>query len=177
MKQQKMAPPPPGSESGLISDFEDEEITVKFGCGWSVSTDVMMGGKSIAEFQRSEGGAQGSKGSMLITGNISEGSTYKWAGAFFSPGSAMMAPVNLSSKKAISFWTKGDGKTYYIMIFAQSFGMQPSTKTFKTGAEWEQYTFSFEDFGTDAHDIMGIFFGGGLDIGEFTFQVDNVRLE
>lgn len=177
MERQKAAPSPPGSESGLISDFEDEEIKAKFGSGWSVSTDAMMGGKSTAEFKRIEGGVQGSKGSMLITGNIGEGSTYKWAGAFFSPGSAMMAPANLSSKKAMSFWTKGDGKTYLIMIFAQSLGWQPAIKTFKTGIEWNQYTFPFEDFGTDAHDLMGIFFGGGLDIGEFTFQIDNVRLE
>jgi len=177
MERQKAAPPPPGSESGSISDFEDEEITAKFGSGWSVSTDAMMGGKSTAEFKRMEGGAQASKGSMLITGNIGEGSNYKWAGAFFSPGSAMMAPANLSCKKAISFWTKGDGKSYLIMIFAQSLGWQPAIKTFKTGTEWNQYTFPFEDFGTDAHDLMGIFFGGGLDMGEFTFQIDNVRLE
>ncbi len=176
-ESQKSAPPPAGSESGWISDFEAEQIAVHFGAGWSVSTDAMMGGKSTAEFRRAEGGAQGSKGSMMITGNIVAGSPSSWGGAFFSPGSAMMAHANLSSKKGVSFWAKGDGKTYFIMIFAQSLGYMPSIQTFVSGSEWKQYTLPFEKFNTDAHDLTGLFFGGGSEPGEFTFYIDNVRLE
>jgi hypothetical protein len=136
-----------------------------------------MGGKSTAEFRKAEGGAQGSQGSLLITGNISAGSLSMWAGAFFSPGSAVMTPVNLSSNKAFSFWAKGDGKTYFIMIFAQSLGYMPSIQTFVAGSEWKQYTFPFEKFNTDAHDLTGLFFGSGSELGEFTLYIDNVRLE
>jgi len=176
-ESQKGGPEPAGSESGWISDFEAEPIGVLFGAGWNVSTDAMMGGKSTAGFRRAEGGAQGSKGSMLITGVIAAGGPNSWAGTFFSPGSAVMAPANLSSKKAVSFWTKGDGKTYYIMVFAQSLGYRPSIQTFAAGPEWKQVTFPFEKFNTDAHDLMGIFFGGGTAPGEFTFYIDDVRLE
>ncbi len=47
----KEAPAPPGSERGLISDFEGEKATTKtgFGAGWMVSTDALRGGKSKAE--------------------------------------------------------------------------------------------------------------------------------
>jgi len=38
-------------------------------------------------------------------------------------------------------------------------------------------TFPFEKFNTDAHDLMGIFFGGGSAPGEFAFCIDDVRLE
>ncbi|MDI6808797.1 MAG: hypothetical protein QME66_07435 [Candidatus Eisenbacteria bacterium] len=64
--------PPAGSESGLVSDFEAEQVSANFGSGWSISTDAMMGGTSTAKIQRVEGGAQGSKGAMLITGSITK---------------------------------------------------------------------------------------------------------
>ena len=176
-EQQKTAPPPEGSESGLISDFESEKITANFGAGWSVSTDEMMGGKSTAEIERVEEGAESSRGSMLITGNIVEGSQYQWAGAFFSPGKTMMAPANLSFKKSIRFQAKGDGKTYSVMIFAQSLGFTPAMENFKSTSEWEEYTFPFEKFGTDGSDLMGIFIGGSLEEGKFKIKVDNVRLK
>jgi hypothetical protein len=169
--------PPQGSESGLISDFEAEGIKANFGAGWNVSTDALRGGKSTAEMTRSEGGARGSNGSMLITGRIAEGSPNPWAGAFFSPGPAVMAPANLSSKKAVSFWAKGQGKTCYIMVFAQSLGWMPSIQTFAAGLEWKQYVFPFEKFNTDAHDLTGLFFGGGPEPGEFFIFLDDVRLE
>ncbi|MFA4947805.1 MAG: CIA30 family protein [Candidatus Krumholzibacteriia bacterium] len=165
-------------ESGLISDFESERITAYFGAGWSVSTDAIMGGKSTAEIRRAEGGAEESSGSMLITGAIADGSPNQWAGAFYSPGPTPVTPANLSVKKQISFWTKGDGKTYFIMIFTQSRGWMPSVQSFAAGPAWEHYAFPFEAFGTDAHDLTGLLFGaGGPESGGFTLYIDNVRLE
>ncbi|MCP4609526.1 MAG: hypothetical protein GY845_12510 [Planctomycetes bacterium] len=148
-----------------------------FGSGWSVSTDEVKGGSSTAEFMRIDGGAQDSQGAMLINGSISEGSPYPWAGAFFSPGESYVAPVNLSSKSALSFWSKGDGKTYSVMLFAQSLGYMPSTKEFLSGPAWEYHIFTFEELGIDGNDIMGIFFGGGAEVGEFVLWIDEVRLD
>ena len=94
----------------------------------------------------------------------------------FSPGAAEMTPANLSSKKEISFWAKGDGKTYRIMFFATSHGFQPATRSFITGPEWKQFTFQISEFdGMDGSDLMGIFFGGGPGPGRFVFQIDDVR--
>jgi imidazolonepropionase-like amidohydrolase len=171
------APSPPGSESGLISDFEVAEITSEFGAGWSVSTDEVKGGSSTAAFIRIEGGAEDSRGAMLIAGIISESSPYPWAGAFFSPDKSPMVPANLSSKSALSFWAKGDGKTYSVMLFAQSLGYIPATREFVAGPAWEHHLFTFEEFGIDGHDIMGIFFGAASKIGEFILEIDEVRLD
>jgi imidazolonepropionase-like amidohydrolase len=176
-ENQKRTLPPQGSESGLISDFESEGIKANFGAGWTVSTDALRGGKSTAEIRKAEGGAKGSKGSMLISGRIAVGSAYPWAGAFFSPGPDVMSPANLSSKKSVSFWAKGQGKTCYIMVFAQSLGWTPSTQTFTAGPEWTQYVFPFEKFNTDAHDLIGLFLGGGPESGDFEIYLDDVRLE
>jgi hypothetical protein len=177
IEKQKAAPPPEYALPGLISDFEETEVTAKFGAGWSVSTDAMMGGKSKAEYKIVKGGAQGSQGSLLITGNIVGDSPMKWAGALFSPGKRMMTPANLSFKKSISFWAKGDEGKYAILVFAQALGFQPATQIFTVGPEWKEYVFTYESFGLEGYDIMGIFIGGSMTEGPFSLQVDDVRLK
>ncbi len=175
--EQETAAPPKGSELGLISDFEGENIRTEYGAGWSISTDTMTGGKSSAKYALTDGGAVGSKRSLLITGTVVEGAQYPWAGAFFSPGPAMMQPANLSAWSSINFWARGDGKTYSVMIFAQSLGFMPAMLSFEAGAEWKEFSFSFEDFPVDGSDIMGIFIGGSADLGDFALHIDNVRLK
>ena len=67
-----------------------------------------------------------------------------------------MQPANLSSKKAISFWAKGDGKTYTLMVLTESrsgsSGEPPAMTSFVAGPEWKQYTFPFSAFDTDGSD-------------------------
>lgn len=176
-ERQKKAPPPEGSESGWISDFEGEKITANFGAGWSVSTDTVVGGKSSAQYKLIKEGVQGSHGALLITGNLVAGSPYQWAGAMFSPGPGLMSPANLSFKKSISFWAKGDGKTYAVMIFAQSLGFVPAVQTFIAGSEWKEIVFPFEKFDIDGTDVMGIFIGASQEPGEFLLTIDNVLLK
>ncbi|HLJ28701.1 MAG TPA: CIA30 family protein [Candidatus Angelobacter sp.] len=173
---QKHAPAPSGSDSGLISDFDDGTTSAKFGSGWQVSTDSYMGGKSSAQMNVVEGGAEGSKKALQVTGEIVFGSV-TWAGAMFFPGATPMAPVNLSRKKVISFWTKGDGQTYRVMVYAQSAGYIPKTQTFVAGPDWKKVTIPLSAFETDGHDLMGILFGAVAPPGHFTFLIDNVRLE
>jgi len=118
---------PPGAESGLVSDFNDGTAKAAFGIGWVVSTDQLIGGKSTAKMAVVPAGTSGDKNSALeVTGTLQEGNPPKWAGAMFFPGAAMMAPANLSSKKAIQFRAKGDGKTYAVLVFTTSGGQVPA---------------------------------------------------
>jgi imidazolonepropionase-like amidohydrolase len=166
------------SGSGMVSDFEAEKPTAKFGFGWTVSTDRLAGGKSTAEYKVVPGGAQGSKSSLLITGEITQDFAYPWAGAMFFPGSAPMQPANLASKKEITFWAKGDGKTYRIMLFTKSGGSIPPMQEFVAGTEWKEYRFQLSQFdGMDGHDLTGILFTGGTAIGKFSFQIDDVQFQ
>ncbi len=168
--------PPPGSESGLVSDFDHGSASVQFGVGWQISTDSIMGGRSTAQMQVTGGGAQGSAGSLLITGEIAPGSSYPWAGAMFMPGSKPFGPANLSAMKEISFWTKGDGKTYRIMVFSSDTGPIPAIQSFLAGPDWKLYTFSLASFaGSDPHQLAGVLFSGGPTPGKFRFQIDDVR--
>jgi len=177
LEQQKKAAPPENAESGWISDFEGDKITANFGSGWSVSTDAFIGGKSTAEYQLEKNGAQGSQGALLITGIVAAESPTPWAGAYFSPGPTFMSPANLSFKKSISFWAKGDGRTYSVMIFAQSLGFIPKSQTFVAGPEWKEFTFPYEDFSIKGFDIMGIFIGSSTEMGKFKLKIDDVRLK
>jgi imidazolonepropionase-like amidohydrolase len=170
--------PPPSSEMSLISDFEDASPKAKFGTGWMFSTDSIAGGKSSGEMKIVDGGANSSKHGLDISGMIDGGLPYAWSGVMFSPGSQPFVPVNLSSKKSISFFAKGDGQTYRVLFFTASGGRIPSQQTFATTSEWKQFNIPFSAFnGTDGHDLSAILFVGGPTAGKFDFQIDDVKLE
>jgi imidazolonepropionase-like amidohydrolase len=174
----QQAPAPAGSESGLISDFEDGTSKSIFGAGWSISTDTIAGGQSAADMKVVDGGANGSKHSLQISGTVSNAFPYPWAGVMFSPGAAPFAPANLSSKKAIHFWARGDARTYRVMVFTASGGRIPAMESFSVSADWKEFTIPFSDFnGTDGHDLMAILFTSSTAVGTFSFQIDDVRLE
>jgi len=124
------------------------------------------------------GGAEGSKSYLLVTGEVIAGFAFPWSGVLFSPGPSMMAPANLSARKAIQFWAKGDGRTYEIMLFSKRLGYRPVTQTFVAGPEWKQFSFPFSSFsGADGSDIIGIAWVAGPQTGAFTLGLDNIRLE
>ena len=93
-----------------------------------------------------------------------------------SPGQQAMSPANLSSKKEVRFWAKGDGKTYRALIFAESKGYSPLTQTFVADSTWKEYVFPLSAFGgIDGRDIMALMFVGGPQPGTFRLQIDDVR--
>src|SRR5262249_30506264 len=135
----KTAKSRPVGEHGVISDFEDEKPSAKFGAGWSISTDSIVGGKSTGEMTPVDGGANGSKFSLKVSGKISGGLPFAWAGVMFSPGDQVFAPANLSAKRDLVFWAKGDSKTYRVMLFTASGGRIPAQQTFASERDWKQY--------------------------------------
>ena len=173
----KKIPPPPHSESGWISDFEGDKIAANFGAGWVISTDAMMAGKSTAQYKLAEGGAEGSRQSLLINGTIKEGAAFRWAGAMFMPGKTFVDPANLSFAKALRFYARGQGAGFAVLLFSRSAGFIPAARAFEAGPEWKEYVFSWGDFGVEGYDITGIFIGAYQKTGDFSLQVDNVRLK
>ncbi|HEU0053904.1 MAG TPA: hypothetical protein VFQ39_12040, partial [Longimicrobium sp.] len=121
----------------------------------------------------------GSAGALAVTGTIDGALPYAWAGAMFTPGDRPMAPVDLSAKKEVRFWARGDGKTYRVMIFAQSKGFTPLVRSFTAGPEWKEIVIPFSAFGggINGSDLMGLIFTGGPAAGGFAFQIDGVRFQ
>ena len=171
-------PVPAGSESGDVSDFDSGQPTTKFGAGWFVTTDQLMGGKSVAAIKVVAGGANGSSGALEIAGTLDAGLPYGWSGVMFTPAQSAMAPVNLSSKKELRFFAKAEeGRSYAIMMFTRSKGQMPIIQRFTTSADWKEVTLPFASFqGIDAHDLMGIAFVASGTAGPFRLMIDDVRL-
>lgn len=162
---------------GMISDFESGRADARFGTDWMASTDAMMGGGSTVEFTVFDSGADGSGKALRITGTTSDRTAPNvWSGVMWSPGSQPMQPVDLSSRRGVTFSARGDGRTYALMVFSQSAGMMPLSRTFTAGAEWAEHAVAWSDFGIDGRDVMAIVFVAALPAGAFRLEVDDVRL-
>jgi hypothetical protein len=173
-----MPPPPAGSESGVVSTFDDGQIAANYGT-WISASDAMNGGKSTAAMQIVAGGAENSRGALQITGEVAAGGQFPFAGVLFVPGSSPADPVNLSSKKEIRFWAKGDVGSYTIVVLTQQRSGQngmPAMTTFTAGPEWKEYKFPFTTFGTDGSDITGVAFARVGGPAKFTFELDQVEI-
>ena len=96
----------------------------------------------------------------------------------FTPGQTPMAPANLSSKKELRFYAKGEeGRSYAIMMFTRSTGRTPVTRPFTTSAEWKEIVLPVASFpGIDARDLMGIAFVASGTPGPFRLLIDEVKL-
>jgi beta-glucosidase len=173
-------PAPARSESGIVSTFDEGKISANYG-SWMAATDETIGGKSKASIEIAQPGANGSKGALKVSGEIIPGSAqFTWAGVMFTPGSAPVEPVNLSSKKGISFWAKGDGRTYALVVLTASRSGQngmPAMTPFAAGPEWRQYTFPFATFQTDGSDLTGFLFAAAQQPGKFEFDIDEVEIK
>jgi len=175
----RRAPAPEGAAEGLVSDFEQApkaKPAAKFGFGWMVSTDEVMEGKSTAAMEVVAGGADGSKGALRITGTVAKAGPIAWAGAMFCPGKWPFAPANLSAAKAISFWNRGDGQLYSVMVYTKRGGYIPAIQRFRARAKWKKATISLRLFNTDGSDITAILFGRSPEPGKFDFRIDQVHL-
>jgi hypothetical protein len=135
-----------------------------------------MGGKSEAHMRIIDGGANGTKRSLEITGTVAAGSPYPWAGAIFFPASTPMAPANLSRFKEIVFWARGDGGEHQLMVFATKLGNIPATYAFTAGPEWREYAVPLSSLsGLEGSDIKGVLFSAGAKPGAFRLTIDEVR--
>ena len=170
-------PPPAGSESGVVSTFDDMKISANYGT-WISTSDSENGGKSTGSMQAVEGGANNSKGALRVTGEIVAGAPFPYSGVLFAPAGSPMESVNLSSKKTISFWAKGDGKSYACALLTEAnAGGMPAIKPFVADPEWKQYSFSLSDFQTNGADIRGLVFARGQEPGKFEFEIDQVEIK
>lgn len=155
-------PAPVGSESGLVSDFEDGQLAARFGSGWQVTTESEGSGRATAQMQVVPEGANGGKGSLLISGEVGGETPLSWAGAVFLPGETPWEPAKLSEKKGLTFWAKGDGKTHRVMLFAGRMGKAslPTTIPFVADEQWQPIRVDFSQlrYQIDMQALLGVAF-------------------
>ena len=87
-----------------------------------------------------------------------------------------MSPANLSNKKTISFWAKGDGRTYTLALITQGLQGVPPMKMFAAGPEWNHYSFALSDFDADKTEVTSLAFVNAAP-GKFEFELDEVEIK
>ncbi|MFL6658926.1 MAG: CIA30 family protein [Massilia sp.] len=160
---------------GRISKFSAEKLASPFGFGWMPSVDNFMGGKSSVKLAAQAPDANGQQ-ALDIQASVETGFAYPWAGVAFLPGAKPMDPANLSGAKTIRFKVRGDGNTYSLSMMAK--GTQiPVNVAFTAPAAWTEVAIPFSQFkGIDASMVTMIAFNAGPKVGNYAFQLVDVRL-
>jgi hypothetical protein len=162
--------------TGLISSFDHGEVDTSLGVGWSVSTDAMIGGSSTASYSIADGGADGTSGRLVVTGELAAGQN-PWAGPMLMLGEQPFAPADLSQATGLSFWARGDAGTYAVMLFAANTGQMPVVALVEIGEEWSRHELEFaEKFGAVDPTVIQAFLVTPSEIGAFGFEIDEVAL-
>jgi hypothetical protein len=160
-----------------LADFDDGSDRAAYGHGLFASGDESQQGRSTATQKVIDGGANGSKGALEVTGEVREGAQYPTAGTFlFARGEIMKSTLDISAKKTLSFQVRGDGKDYTLMIFTAA-SYIPLMQTVSTGAEWRAVKLDLSKYvGADFKHVKG-FALVSMAMGPFQFQIDSLRLE
>jgi len=169
----------PAPPEGLIANFDAGSAQSPYGIGIQSNGDQFQGGKSTASQQLVEGGANGSKGALEITGEVRPGTQYPSAGAFFFPeGPPTEGLMDYTKKKTLSFYARGDGKQYTVLVLSGTpVRMPPLMLGFTASPEWQKHEFQIENLG--AADWQRVRLIGWMQTaqGAFQFQLDDIRLE
>lgn len=160
---------------GRISDFSADKLASPFGIGWMPTTDQFAGGTSSVELKVQEASADGQR-PLAVTAKVQPGFAYPWAGLAFMPGTQMMQPADLRGAKMLRFRVKGDGQRYGVGILSS--GLQiPVSQSFETSGEWKEVVLPFDRFkGIDFGAVTMIAFNAGPKLGDYQFQIADVRL-
>lgn len=166
----------------LISDFDGDAVdggavAANYGA-WQPTTDQIAGGASTVAHRWVEGGADGSRGALEISGEIRAGFAFPWAGMMFFPGAEPMQPVDATSRSELVFWARGDGRSYNAMLFSgESAQSIPSMQSFVAGPQWRQVRLPLSGFaGADPATLRGLAIAAGQPEGAFALRIDRVEL-
>jgi ABC-2 type transport system permease protein len=182
-KASERAPEPPAGVAapadGGIASFDAGSANAVYGIGWNASSDEVVGGASTATIRVVDSGAEGTRGSLEITGAIRPGFQWPFAGAiFWANGPPNQGMMDYSKFKTLRLFVRGDGRKYAVTFFSTANQQSiPSTFPFETGPEWREVRVPLADFVEDLKRVRGIMLGANEPAGDFRLQVDSVRLE
>ena len=155
----------------LIADFEDG-VGAAFGFGWQMTSDGMQGGSSTARLSVESG-------ALRVAGEVAAGFPFPWAGAIYFPGARPMQPVDFSDRETLRFRTRGDGRTYRVMLFGADVNAGvPASVPFTASTAWTEVEIPLARFPTSAPGIIGglAFMAQAPPLGAFAFAIDDVEI-
>lgn len=170
-QQQQQAAVSAAPATTLIADFEDG-IGAAFGFGWQMTSDGMQGGSSTARLSVESG-------ALRVEGEVAAGFPFPWAGAIYFPGAQPMQPVDFSDRETLRFRTRGDGRTYRVMLFGADVNAAvPASVPFTASTAWTDVEIPLVRFPTSAPGIIGglAFVAQAPPHGAFSFEIDDVEI-
>ena len=170
-QQQQAAAVSAAPGTTLIADFEDG-VGAGFGFGWQMTSDGMQGGSSTARLAVESG-------ALRVEGEVAAGFPFPWAGAIYFPGARPMQPVDFSDRETLRFRTRGDGRTYMVMLFGADLSAAvPASVPFTAPTAWTEVEIPLARFPTSAPGIIGglAFVAQAPPLGAFAFAIDDVEI-
>jgi ABC-2 type transport system permease protein len=164
-----------------IGSFDNGSAAAPYGFGWIAGGDDTRGGDSHATQRLVDGGADGSKGALEVSGAVGEKIQYPFAGAVFFPGGPPPEEklMDYSARKTLSFQVRGDGQRYKLMVISGVVvDAIPMMYDFDAGPDWREVKITLADYSNvDWKRVKMIAIGTMGPVGPFRFQIDDVRLE
>jgi len=160
-----------------VSDFEDPKKLSTYGL-WMATSDNWEGAGSTAAIAPVAGGANGSAGALRVSGEVKPGARFVWAGAMLALGTPGGEAANLSAKREVSFWARGDSQPYAVSVMTESrSGQMPVFKLVTFAPGWTQHSFPLSAFETDGSDVVGLAIARTQAAGKFQFDLDQVEIK
>jgi ABC-2 type transport system permease protein len=167
----------------VLADFDNGSEKTSYGLGFASRDDKDRGGDSTISQKLVEGGARNSRGALEVTGTVGTAIPYAFVGTSFIPNPAevtewdKMGTMDYSNKKTLSFFARGDGHTYTVMILNPVIQGIPPMYGFVAGPEWTEVRVPLHNLaGLDLQRVKLISIGANTP-GPFSFAIDDVRIE
>lgn len=156
-------------------DIAQKNQAWRFGTEWWPWRDDRYKGTSSVNLKTIDGGPDHSRATLDMSGEVRAGIAMPFAGVMYLPRKWGPA-ANFAGIKDVSFWSRGDGRRYWISLFTVTKGPNtPLPIGFIAGPKWEKHTLPLSSFGTDGHDVTAIFVGSA-EPGKFDFQISDFRI-
>jgi len=162
----------------VIADFDAGTDQARFGVGWKAVGDDMRGGNSTAAERVIDGGANGTKGALEVTGTLGDAIQYPFAGTAFAPdGHEKGKAMDFGDRKELRFFLRGDGKPYVVVFNGGETEGAPPMYGVTSTADWQEVRIPLDEVvGLDQARIHSISIGMLGSPGEFRFDLDGIEL-
>lgn len=160
--------------STKLADFEGDEQRPTATVGnWGPYNDMIWGGQSTSVLSVVDRGAAGTSKSLSIQGTIVANEPMAVSGALLWP----FGPVDLSAKSELLFWARGSGEEYRVIMNGPGMTEASSYQTFVASEQWSEIVIPLDGFaGIDPRRVVTFVFGAGGEPGNYSFQIDEVRI-
>lgn len=168
--------PPAESEAklspGMLADFDPDTLPPS----WMAASDQMRGGRSTARIARIEGGAVDSAGALRVEVELAQQGVDgqpAWAGVFFSPAAAPMAPVDARGISTLHLQMRSAAPLQLLLFSGEG---APAAVTIAASAEWRSVEIDLATLaGLDRSRLRGISLSA-TGTGAQHFDLDEVEL-